>query len=68
MTTHTFRTGVCKVETKDDVTVLSASFGHPMSMCAKVEILEANSVRIEKNGNGDIIRIFISGITPKEEQ
>lgn len=68
MTTNISRTGLCRVETRDGATVMSVSFGHPLSVCTNIEIAEASSVRIEKNGKGEIIRIFISGITPKEEQ
>ena len=71
MTTNISRTGLCHVETKsgkNGAIVLSASIGHPLSVCAEVEILEANSVRVERNGKGEIIRIFISGIIPKEGQ
>lgn len=68
MTAHILRTGICQIETKDNVTVLSASFKYPFSICVGVEIAEASSIRIEKNVMGEIIRIFISDITPKEEQ
>jgi hypothetical protein len=63
-----FRSGLCQLHTKDNDTTISASFGHPMSMCFKVEIFEASSVRVEFDGAGNVINFFITGLIRKEGQ
>ena len=64
-----FRTGITQLSVSDNGEVkLSGNFGHPMALCEKVEIFEASSVKLELNCKGEVIRIFISGIIPKEAQ